>query len=137
MCNCIVARLKNWEIGYRTNIDGSIRHDYECSSHHPYATRRDPIYAIIQPDSPSYSIVISRHRTREAAERAIAKAHHINGDEIMQWITIDDIIYTLDTEADILEAKHALQLAGLERAAVYVGDPESPDSYPNGQILFA
>lgn len=31
-------------------------------------------YAVVQPDSPSYGILISRHRSREAAEAAIARA---------------------------------------------------------------
>lgn len=32
------------------------------------------MYAIIQPDSPTYANVISRHRTQEAAEAVLARA---------------------------------------------------------------
>lgn len=33
------------------------------------------MFAVIQPDSPKYGIVISRHRTPAACTRAIEKAH--------------------------------------------------------------
>lgn len=31
-CNCVVARLAKWELAYRRNLDGSTRHDPECSA---------------------------------------------------------------------------------------------------------
>ena len=55
----------------------------------------------------------------------------------MSFILIDDEIWMLETAADVLAAKVALRQAGLTEARVFVGDPESPETYPNGQILFA
>jgi len=58
----------------------------------------------------------------------------------VSWIIIDEIVYPLETPADIREAQAAMREAGLTEADVWVGDPESPeasDTYKNGQRLFA
>lgn len=59
------------------------------------------------------------------------------------WITIETDpnlspeIYPVDTVEEIAVAVVALKDAGHDQAPVYVGDPDSPDCYRNGQIVFA
>lgn len=55
----------------------------------------------------------------------------------MSFIVIDDDVSLVDTEAEIQAAQEAMRQAGRMEARVYVGDPSSPETYPNGQILFA
>ena len=55
----------------------------------------------------------------------------------MTWTKISEQVYFTDTDAEILEAKEALKAAELDQAVIFVGDPDSPDCYANGQILFA
>lgn len=54
-----------------------------------------------------------------------------------QWISIDDVVYPIDTDEEIAEAQAAMRAADLKEADVYVGDPDSPDCYKNGRKLFA
>jgi hypothetical protein len=57
------------------------------------------------------------------------------------WIQIDtktvEGIFPTDTPEEIEEARAQLLAAGLGQAKVHVGDPDSPDSYENGQVLIA
>mgnify|MGYP000166779489 CR=1 FL=1 len=46
-------------------------------------------------------------------------------------------VYPIDTAEQIAVARAALREAGLDKAAVYAGDPECPDSYTTGAVLFA
>ena len=62
----------------------------------------------------------------------------------MSYIVIDNKddrayseIYEIDTEAGLSAARAALRNAGIESAPVWVGDSDSPDTYKNGQTLFA
>lgn len=55
----------------------------------------------------------------------------------MTWVQINDTIFYTDTDQEIQEALEALRAAGLGSATVFVGDPDSSDSYKNGQKLFA
>ena len=55
----------------------------------------------------------------------------------MQWISLNDTVYFLDTDEEYLEAKAALNASGRPSVPVYVGDPDTPECYKNGQILFA
>lgn len=45
--------------------------------------------------------------------------------------------YATDTEAECDAAMEAMRAAGLTECDVWAGDPEGPDSYKNGQRLFA
>ena len=45
--------------------------------------------------------------------------------------------YTLDTTEEIDAARKALLDAGLESAPIFVCDPDCPDSYKAGNILWA
>jgi|GEM_PF-6352429 len=58
------------------------------------------------------------------------------------YITIEDgpgdaDVYPVDTLEEIEAAQAALRDAGLDAAPVYAGDPDCPDSYANGRVLFA
>ena len=57
------------------------------------------------------------------------------------WIQIDtdtvEGIFPTDTAEEIEEARAHLLAAGLSQAKVHVGDPDSGESYENGQILIA
>ena len=46
-------------------------------------------------------------------------------------------VYPIDTAEQIVVACAALREAGLDKAAVYAGDPECPDCYATGAVLFA
>jgi hypothetical protein len=45
--------------------------------------------------------------------------------------------YPIDTDEQIEAAREAMRKAGLNQAAVFAGDPNCPDSYATGQVLFA
>lgn len=57
----------------------------------------------------------------------------------MTFVQIDDQIFPTDTPEEIEAATTALREAGLAQSPVIVSptDENSPESYPNGQILFA
>lgn len=48
----------------------------------------------------------------------------------------DFAFYYTDTEEQIDEARAALAAWGLDSAPVWAGDPDCPDSYKNGQVVF-
>lgn len=50
---------------------------------------------------------------------------------------VEPEVYHLDTAEEIAEAQQALADAGIESAPVFVGEPGDPESYRNGQVLFA
>lgn len=49
----------------------------------------------------------------------------------------DDTAYPVDTPEELRVAQRALREIGQERATVYFGDPECPDSYPSGLMVYA
>lgn len=53
------------------------------------------------------------------------------------WVQIEDSVFSVDTEQEIRQTKDAMLAAGIKSAKVYVGDPNSYDSYANGQVLFS
>lgn len=57
------------------------------------------------------------------------------------WIQIDtdtvEGIFPTDTMEEIDDARAALLAAGLGQAKIHVGDPDSGESYENGQVLIA
>ena len=55
----------------------------------------------------------------------------------MAYIIIDDTIYEINTPEDIADAQAAMREVDLTACPVYVGDPDGPDSYATGRILFA
>ena len=55
----------------------------------------------------------------------------------MTWVEVDDEIYFVDDLAEIAVAQEAMREAGLAEVKVNAGDPDCPDSYRNGQVLFA
>jgi len=73
----------------------------------------------------------------EARTQAIEAEWQQWEEATMCYVVIDEEVYTLATDSDYVEAKAALGEAGLVSTPVYVGDPDDPDSYANGQILFA
>lgn len=60
----------------------------------------------------------------------------IPNEETDDYLT-DVETYTTDTPAEIEIAQEAMRAAGITEADVWAGDPECPDSYKNGQKLFA
>lgn len=58
-------------------------------------------------------------------------------DTIKTYVVVDEESYPVDTPEQIEAAEEALKAAGEASAPVYVGHPDCPDSYANGQILFA
>lgn len=46
-------------------------------------------------------------------------------------------VYPIDTPDELAAAREALHEAGLAEAPVYVGDPDSSNTYQNGQVVFA
>ena len=53
------------------------------------------------------------------------------------FICINDETYLTDTDKQIAAARKALMVAGLESAPVWAGHPDCPDSYRNGDVLWA
>jgi hypothetical protein len=45
--------------------------------------------------------------------------------------------YATDTVEQVAEAQAALAAHGLDSARVYAGDPDCPDSYETGDVLWA
>lgn len=60
------------------------------------------------------------------------------------WVVVHDgshngdgTVYPTDTAAEVEIAARALAENGERSARVYVGDPDSPDCYANGQTVYA
>ena len=52
------------------------------------------------------------------------------------FVFVGDDVFVVDTLEEIEIAQQAMREIGEERTEVWVGEPEDPESYKNGQILF-
>lgn len=50
---------------------------------------------------------------------------------------VEGEIFPIDTDEQIDLARAAIRAAGLAKATVYAGDPDCPDHYATGAVLFA
>lgn len=54
----------------------------------------------------------------------------------MAYVCLEEDTYPVDIEEEIVVAQKAMLDAGVGELPVWVGDPECPDSYRNGETLF-
>jgi hypothetical protein len=65
-------------------------------------------------------------------------ARYLNQEDTMRYIVIGEETYLVETQEQIEEAQEALRLDGLDKAAVWEGDPEEPgDDVKTGSWIFA